>query len=138
MKKFLLLLILFCVSKFFAQTNYYHDTQGKLEISDNGQATYTLPIAMPPSIQDVGPTINLVYASGQMGGIAGQGWSISSISAISRISTRIDIDGYVDGVDFDGNDMLALDGQRLLKVSGNYWADGSIYNTEVQSNSKIE
>lgn len=66
----------------------YHDTQGKFEVSNNGQATYTLPIALPPSIQSVGPTINLVYASGQMGGIAGQGWSINSISTIARIATR--------------------------------------------------
>jgi RHS repeat-associated protein len=116
----------------------YHDTQGKLEISNSGQATFTLPIALPPSISSVGPTINLVYASGQMGGIAGQGWSINSVSYISRIATRQDIDGFKDGVDFDDNDKLALDGQRLLIKSGTYWADGSIYETEVQSNTKIE
>lgn len=116
----------------------YHDTQGKFEISNNGQATYTLPIALPPSIQSVGPTINLVYSSGQMGGIAGQGWNINSISSIARIATRRDIDGFVDGVDFDVNDKLALDGQRLILVSGAYWAAGSVYKTEVLSNSKIE
>ncbi|WP_165395998.1 FG-GAP-like repeat-containing protein, partial [Flavobacterium sp. J27] len=108
------------------------------EVSENGQAIYTLPIALPPSIGDVGPTINLIYASGQLGGIAGQGWSINSISAISRISTRKDLDGYVDGVDFDDNDKLALDGQRLQLVSGNYWEDSSVYKTEILSNSKIE
>ncbi len=116
----------------------YHDTQGKLEISNSGQATFTLPIALPPSISSVGPTINLVYASGQNGGIAGQGWNINNISYISRIATRQDIDGFKDGVDFDDNDKLALDGQRLLIKSGTYWADGSIYETEVQSNTKIE
>ncbi len=128
--------LIFCFSTF--SQNYYHDTQGKLEVSNSGQATYTLPIALPPSIQDVGPTISLVYASGQMGGIAGQGWNISTISAISRISTRYDIDGFVDGVDFDANDKLALDGQRLILVSGTYWSNGSTYTTEVQSNVKVE
>jgi len=132
----LLLATLFLVNFVFSQN--FHDTQGKLEISGNGQTTYTLPIALPPSIQSVGPTINLSYTSGQMGGIAGQGWNINSISAISRISTRKDIDGFIDGVDFDTNDKLSLDGQRLILVSGNYWADGSIYKTEVLSNSKIE
>lgn len=116
----------------------YHDTQGKLEISNSGHVNYILPIALPPSIHNVGPTINLVYSSGQFGGIAGQGWSINSISTIARVATRKDIDGFVDGVDFDDNDKLALDGQRLILVSGNYWADGSIYKTEVLSNSKIE
>ncbi|MBC7655418.1 MAG: hypothetical protein H7098_13210 [Oligoflexus sp.] len=120
-------------------TPSYHDTQGKLEISNSGQAVYTLPIALPPSISSVGPTINLMYSSGQSGGIAGQGWNINSISYISRIATRLDIDGFKDGVDFDSNDKLALDGQRLLvKTGSTYWADGSLYETEVQSNSKIQ
>jgi len=120
-------------------TPSYHDTQGKLNISNSGQAVYTLPIALPPSISNVGPTINLVYSSGQFGGVAGQGWNINSISYISRVSARPDIDGIKDGVDFDDNDKLALDGQRLLVKSGStYWADGSLYETEVQSNNKIQ
>lgn len=116
----------------------FHDTQGKLDISGSGQATYTVPIAMPPSLKNTAPVIDLVYTSGQFGGIAGQGWAINSISAISRISTRMSIDGLVDGVDFDDNDKLALDGQRLMLKNGVYWADNSTYQTEVHSNSKIE
>ncbi len=126
---------------FFCQTilsQEFHDTQGKLDITNSGQATFTLPIALPPSIQSVGPTINLLYVSGQSGGIAGQGWSINSISSITRIATRLDIDGFIDGVDFDDNDKLALDGQRLLLKSGTYWGDGSIYETEIQSNTKVQ
>ncbi|WP_395043756.1 RHS repeat-associated core domain-containing protein [Flavobacterium sp.] len=133
--RYLLIGLLF-VTNVFSQN--YHDTQGKLQISNTGQATYTLPIAMPPSLQDVGPIINLNYVSGQMGGLAGQGWSINSISAITRISTKKDIDGFIDGVDFDNNDKLALDGQRLILKTGTYWSDGSVYETEVQSNTKIE
>ncbi|MFC4815985.1 RHS repeat-associated core domain-containing protein [Flavobacterium sp. GCM10023249] len=136
MKLRLLALVALFTNLIFAQS--FHDTQGKLEISSGGQAMYTLPIAMPPSIADVGPVINLIYASGQPSGIAGQGWSINSISTIARMATRQDIDGFKDGVDFDDNDKLALDGQRLLLKSGSYWADGSIYETEVQSNTKIE
>ncbi|WP_395052173.1 FG-GAP-like repeat-containing protein [Flavobacterium sp.] len=136
MKKIITLLILFIVSLSFSQN--YHDTQGKLDISNSGQATFTLPIAMPPSISSVGPTINISYSSGQNDGIAGQGWSAGGVSYISRIATRQDIDGFKDGVDFDDNDKLALEGQRLLIKTGNYWADGSIYETEVQSNTKIE
>ncbi len=122
MKKFLFLLFLSAVR--LSAQSFYHDTKGKLEVSNSGTAVYTVPIAMPPSIQEVGPVINLVYSSGQAGGIAGQGWSISSISSISRISTRRDLDGYIDGVDFDDNDKLALDGQRLLLKSGTYWENG--------------
>jgi RHS repeat-associated protein len=136
MKLRLLATILFVTNTLLSQN--YHDTQGKLDISNAGQATYTLPIALPPSIKNVGPVINLVYASGQQGGIAGQGWNISSISAITRMATRKDIEGFVDGVDFDDNDKLALDGQRLILKTGTYWANGSTYQTEVQSNAKIE
>ncbi|MCL9804605.1 hypothetical protein NAT51_03670 [Flavobacterium amniphilum] len=133
--KILLIMALF-TNVLFSQN--FHDTQGKLDISNNGQANFTLPIALPPSIKEVGPNINLVYTSGQTSGIAGQGWEISGISNISRISTRKDIDGYRDGVDFDSDDKLSLDGQRLLLKTGTYWADGSTYETEVQSNNKIE
>ncbi|RXR17339.1 hypothetical protein EQG63_11155 [Flavobacterium amnicola] len=129
--------IFLIINSIYSQKNF-HDTQGKLEISTTGQAIYNIPIAMPASLQDVAPQINLIYASGQFGGIAGQGWNINSISTISRIGTRLDIDGFIDGVDYDDNDKLALDGQRLLLVSGTYWADGSIYQTEIKSNFRIE
>lgn len=136
MKLRILIIVALLSNAIFSQN--FQDTQGKLEISNTGQASYTLPIAMPPSINNVGPVINLVYVSGQNGGIAGQGWSINTISNITRMSTRQDIDGYRDGVDFDENDKFALDGQRLLLKTGTYWSNGSTYETEVQSNTKIE
>jgi|GEM_PF-507278 len=120
------------------QQQPFHDTQGKLEITHTGQATYTLPIAMPPSLKNIKPVVNLVYQSGPFGGIAGQGWNINSVSAITRVSNRLDIDGSREGLHFDATDKLALDGQRLLVVSGDYWHIGSVYKTEIQSNLKIE
>lgn len=130
------LLIIFFVTTLFGQN--YHDTQGKLEITNSGQASYILPVALPPSLNEIGPTINLTYSSGSSTGIAGQGWSINSISSISRNATRIDIEGYRDGVDFDTDDKLVLDGQYLLLKSGTYWSPGSQYQTEIQGNTKIE
>lgn len=132
----LILTFVFITNLIFAQN--YHDSNGKLEISNGGQANYTIPIAMPPSINSIGPTINLSYSSGAASGIAGQGWSINSISNISRISNRLDIEGYRDGVNFNQDDKLSFDGQYLLLKSGNYWESGSVYQTEVQSNLKIE
>ena len=137
MKRVLLLITLLLVTPLVLAQSYT-DTQGKLEVSASGSAVYTLPIALPPSAADTGPVINIVYTSGSFGGIAGQGWNIQSISTISRMATRRDIDGYTDGVDFDANDKLALDGQRLILKSGTYWASGSVYETETQSNTKIE
>ncbi len=136
MKQFYFFIFLFINHFSFSQN--FTDTKGELQIAASGSSTYTLPIAMPPSIKNVAPIINLTYSSGVRGGIAGQGWSINSISAISRIATRRDIDGFVDGVDFDDNDKLSYDGQRLLIKTGTYWANGSTYETEYKSNTKIE
>lgn len=136
MKQFYFFILLLSTSFVFSQN--FTDTKGELQISASGTANYTLPIAIPPSIKGVAPILNLNYSSGVRGGIAGQGWSINSISAISRIATRRDIDGFVDGVDFDADDKLALDGQRLLLKTGTYWAPGSTYETEYKSNTKIE
>lgn len=135
-KYFSLIIILLSTNLVLAQ--YFQDTKGELNITNAGTASYTVPIAMPPSINNSAPVINLTYSSGVRGGIAGKGWNISSISSITRISTRIDIDGYVDGVDFDENDKLALDGQRLILKSGIYWQNDSTYETEYKSNTKIE
>ena len=135
MKTKIIAILVFFTNILLAQN--YHDTQGKLDISSSGQATFTLPIAMPPSINGFGPKIDLNYNSGQLSGMAGQGWNINGISRISRISTRKDIDGFRDGVDFDDNDKLAIDGQRLLLKSGTYWENGSVYETEVQSNINV-
>lgn len=136
MKNFYLFILVLVTHFSFSQN--FTDTKGELQISASGSATYSLPIATPPSIKNVAPIINLTYSSGVRGGIAGQGWSINSISTISRMATRRDIDGFVDGVDFDDNDKLALDGQRLLIKTGTYWANGSTYETEYKSNTKIE
>ena len=138
MKNFFFSLVLI-ISGFIAtaQTNFT-DTKGELSITSSGQASYNLPIALPPSLKNVAPVINLTYSSGQRGGIAGQGWSLAGISSICRTATRVDIDGFRDGVDFDDNDKLSLDGQRLLLKTGTYWADGSTYETEYKSNTKIE
>ena len=135
MKK-LYILFVFLSQLIFSQN--FTDTKGELQISGSGTATYSLPIALPPSIKNVAPVINLTYSSRVRGGIAGQGWSINSISSITRMSTRRDIDGFVDGVDFDSDDKLALDGQRLLIKTGTYWGNGSTYETEYKSNTKIE
>lgn len=133
-----LLYLFFALLSVKVQSQFFHDTKGSLDIANSGAATYTVQIAMPPSIKNVAPQINLTYNSAMRGGIAGQGWSMSGISNISRIATRRDIDGFVDGVDFDNLDKLALDGQRLLLKSGNYWENGSTYMTEYKSNQRIE
>lgn len=113
-------------------------TEGQLSVSLNGVAGYSIPIAVPAGINGVVPQVSLVYSSQAGNGIAGYGWNISGISAISRIPRTKFHDGSVGGINLDNKDRFALDGQRLiLKTGALYGAAGSTYETENFSNIKI-
>lgn len=112
-------------------------TKGELSVSLTGSATYTLPIAVPPGIAGTIPQVNLVYNSQGGNGLAGYGWNISGVSAITRIGTTKFHDATIDAVDFDTFDRFAFDGQRLMLKSGVYGAEGAEYQTESFSNVKI-
>lgn len=113
-------------------------TPADFSVSLSGGATYNIPIATPPGIRDISPDIGLNFNSQASNGLAGWGWGLSGMSSISRVSATEFHDGFVDGVDFDSSDRFALDGQRLLLVSGSYGAANSVYKTERFSNVKIK
>ena len=116
------------------------ETLGQLNVSPTGGATYTIPIALPPGISGVRPTLSLTYNSQGGNGLAGWGWNVSGVSAITRVAATLFHDGRVGKVNFTtGNDgdRFALDGQRLLLKSGTYGAASSVYETESYSNLKI-
>ncbi|WP_264536252.1 RHS repeat-associated core domain-containing protein [Flavobacterium sp. N1736] len=113
-------------------------TEGQLSVSLNGVAGYSIPIAVPAGINGVVPQVALVYSSQAGNGIAGYGWNISGVSAITRIPRTKFHDGSVGGINLDAKDRFALDGQRLiLKTGVAYGAAGSTYETENFSNLKI-
>ena len=120
------------------QNTSFHDTQGNIEVNGGGQLQFTLPIALPPGIKSVAPQINLVYTSGGGNGIAGYGWNISGITAISRIGKNLEKDGEVKGIQLDYSDYYSFNGQRLILKSGEYGKDGAEYVTEKFSNVKIK
>jgi len=113
-------------------------TQGMASVSLTGGAIYTIPIYSPPGTAGMQPSISLVYNSQAGNGIAGYGWNIAGISAITRVTHTIYHDGTVKNINFD-DDRFALDGQRLIKTSVNqlYGADGTSYYPEVFNGSKI-
>lgn len=119
-------------------TNYFHDTQGNIEVNGGGQMQYTLPIALPPGVKSVAPQINLIYTSGSGNGIAGYGWSMSGVTSITRIGKTIDKDGEPKAIQLDNTDYYSFNGQRLILKSGTYGADGAEYVTEKYSNVKIK
>ncbi|WP_128331106.1 FG-GAP-like repeat-containing protein [Apibacter sp. HY039] len=116
----------------------FADTKGEISVSNMGSASYVIPVAVPPGVKNIGPQISLSYNSSSDNGIAGYGWSISGISSISVVSTRLDLDGFVSGVSFNENIRFSLDGQRLIVKQGEYGKPGAIYQTENYSNLKIE
>lgn len=124
------------------QGNLFHDTKGDISVSGGGQLQYSLPIALPPSINGVAPQMNLSYSSGSGVGIAGMGFSISGLTSINRAGKNIEKDGESKGVQLNYTDFFQFNGQRLLlKTPDNpsiYGKDGTEYVTENLSTLKIK
>lgn len=115
-------------------------TSGELSVSLSGAANYTIPITVPPGINDIVPKISLAYSSQGGNGVAGYGWNIAGVSTISRIPSTKYHDNIIDPVDFDVYDRFAFDGHRLLIKEGagtTYGGTGTVYETESFSNLKI-
>lgn len=119
-------------------SNIFHDTQGNIDINGGGQLQFTLPIALPPGIKSVAPQINLIYTSGSTNGIAGYGFNLSGITAISIIGKNIEKDGETKGIQLDYSDNYSFNGQRLILKSGKYCKNSAEYVTEKFSNVKIK
>lgn len=125
-----------------AGTRSFHDTKGEINVDGGGQLNFSLPIALPPSINGVAPQTNLMYSSGSGVGIAGMGFSLSGISSISRIGKNIEKDGESKGVQLNYSDYYLFNGQRLLLKDASdptkYGKDGTEYVTEKFSTVKIK
>jgi hypothetical protein len=106
---------------------------GIVNVNDLGAATYNIPLQLPPGIINMTPSVSLLYNSMLGNGFLGWGWTIGGLSAISRTGTTIYHDGFIDGVNFNSNDKLTLDGLRLFETNSN----GTEFQTEVESFSKI-
>ncbi len=106
---------------------------GNLMVSPSGAAIYNIPIELPAGVAGMTPSLNLVYNSQKGDGFFGVGWALSGLSEITRTTTTIYNNGYIDGVDFDDNDQFMLDGQRLIPVN----TEKTEYRTENESFSKI-
>jgi RHS repeat-associated protein len=104
---------------------------GQFDVSPLGAATYAIPIEVPAGINGMQPNISLVYNSQAGNGIAGWGWNIGGLSMISRVTKNLYYDGVVGKIDWTKESSLALDGQRLIKISD------TEYRTENESFSKI-
>ncbi|MFA5418283.1 MAG: SpvB/TcaC N-terminal domain-containing protein [Bacteroidales bacterium] len=106
---------------------------GNLMVSPTGAAVYNIPIEVPAGVAGMTPQLGLTYNSQGGNGLLGIGWSLTGLSAITRTGTTIYHDEFIDGVDFDGNDQLMLDGQRLIPIN----PENTEFRTEIETFSKI-
>lgn len=111
-------------------------TPGSLAIG--GSAAYSIPVAIPAGTNGLQPSISLNYSSNFTDGILGIGWGLGGLSAITRTNKTIYNDSKSDAIRRDLTDKYALDGKRLVTLSGyTYGADNSVYGTELEEFSKI-
>jgi len=115
-------------------------TVGQFRVDEGGNATYSIPIQVPPGTAGLSPKLALTYNSRLASGPMGPGWSIEGASQISRcrqsresgdfMTNGVPVDGNPAPVNFTSSDRYCLDGVRLLVTSGSYGANGSVYAPE--------
>jgi RHS repeat-associated protein len=113
-------------------------TAGEFAVGDDGSASYTIPIQVPPGINGMAPELALLYSSQGRNGPLGVGWSLKGLSAITRCDKTLAIDGVSEApTHVSSEDALCLDGARLLLVSGIQGAAGSEYRTQKEIFSRV-
>ncbi len=109
---------------------YVGSSAGTLQISTDGNPTWSLPIEMPPGVRGVAPTVSLsVNATG--------GVSVSAASSVTRCGSNIAEDGFNRPVMMDAQDNFCYNGQRLVLINGQHGAPGAEYRTRVESFERI-
>ncbi len=106
-------------------------------VSESGAAQVSVPIVVSPGTAGMQPKLSINYTSQGGNGPLGLGFSLSGMSAISRVGASTAQDGFKGSVAFGTNDRFALDGQRLIAINGLDGADGTEYRLEFDPSSRI-
>lgn len=126
------------ISQSYASAHHSSATLGQFEVNSAGNASYAIPIEVPPGTAGMQPTLSLSYNSQGGNGLLGVGWSLSGLSAVHRCGGTIAQDGKKSGVSYTNEDKLCLDGQRLIAINGtDIWAESTEYRTEKDNFTKI-
>jgi RHS repeat-associated protein len=112
---------------------------GSHGVTPTGIATYSVPILVPPGTNGMQPELSLTYASIGSNSWLGLGWSVGGLGhVITRCGQSLVPNGGIHSVDFTDDDRFCLDGQQLLAIDGAYGADGTHYQTQLDSFMWIE
>ena len=98
---------------------------GTFAVAPGGQATYTLPLAVPPGRLGMEPRLAIAYDSSRGEGPLGVGFALEGLSAITRCPSNMAQDGHIRAVRYDSDDKFCLDGLRLVPVPKSDGADGA-------------
>ena len=114
------------------------DNVGTLQANagvSGGQASYSIPIVVPPGRKGMQPSVSLNYSSSSGNGLVGVGWNLGATSAVSRCSATAITDQFTAAPQYHATrDRLCLDGRRLVPEDGyTYGASGAKYRTELES-----
>jgi len=112
-------------------------TVGAFSVSNSGTATYSIPIVVPPGVAGVQPALSLNYVSGAGNGPLGVGWNLGGFSEIARCDKTLAQDNSNDTVQLTSADRFCLDGNKLRLTAGTYGANGSTYQTELETFAKV-
>jgi RHS repeat-associated protein len=93
---------------------------GVFTVTDDGAASYVVPLALPPGRNGVEPHLSLVYNSRAKEGILGPGWSLSGVDRISRCKRTYAIANEQGGdpapLYSNADELCMTDGQRLVPI----------------------
>jgi RHS repeat-associated protein len=108
-------------------------TRGVHGVSRVGAAQYSVPLNLPSD--RLTPAISLSYDHQRPDGLLGMGFAITGFSTIQRCphTAAQDVDRAAGGALLESTDAYCLDGNRLRLTNGTYGADGSTYQTEVET-----
>ena len=116
----------------------YGALAGQASVSAGGNASYVLPIELPPGTRGMVPQVSLNYNSNMRNGLLGLGWFLQGpTSRITRCPQTVSQDGISHTVDYSTDDRFCLDGHRLVVESGTYGSSGTEYRTETDSFSRV-
>lgn len=100
---------------------------GGFTVDLNGQASYSMPIQVPPGTAGIEPKLSIDYNSGWGNGLLGVGFRIGGLYAIIRDACDLTHDGYI-ATRFSDQGKLAIDGQRLVLENGSNYTFSQIQN----------
>ncbi len=90
---------------------------GNLDVSTTGQATYNVPLALPPGRAGLQPNLGLGYADGGKDGLMGVGWSLTGLSQIERCPSTKAQDGIPYPIIATSDQgPFCMNGERLVAV----------------------